>query len=405
MIDKYLLFHSQESLQIHLGVCGSIAAYRAIDLVRFWKDVGLSISVTLTPAACNFLTPLAFSAVGASSVYTTMFGDGSCSYYPYTHLEPGKTSQAFIIAPASAATISRLSHGQADELLACQVLAFPGQPIIAPAMNPYMWNHPSTQQNIKILQERGCIIIEPDQGHVACGDEGQGRLADLREIYLIGLKSITPQDFAGLRILITLGPTREPWDGLRFWSNPATGIMGSSLAIAAWMRGAEVHAICGPGSPWLPSGIHYYPVTTALQMFEAAEGIWSSADIGIFVAAVSDFAPEKGPEGKFKKNEVVDGFTLRFVRNTDILEKLSCNRKRNQKIVGFALESEHLEQAVQNKLYTKKADMIIGNYIKDGLACLSSTVFVLDRNGREARWETMTKTDIAWRILSWLKSL
>lgn len=402
MIDKYLLFHCQELLQIHLGVCGSIAAYRAIDLVRAWKDVGLSVSVTLTPAACNFLNPLAFSSVGADPVYTTMFDD---IRHPYSHLEPGKTAQAFIIAPASASTISRLAYGQADELLACQALAFSGQPIIAPAMNPNMWSHPSTQQNIKILQDRGCIVIEPEQGRVACGDEGQGRLADLRDIYLMGLKSITPQDFSGLRILITLGPTREPWDGLRFWSNPATGIMGASIAVAAWMRGAEVHAVCGPGSPWLPSGIHQYPVTTALQMFEVAEGIWPTSDIGIFVAAVADFSPEKGPEGKFKKDEAGDGFTLRFIRNIDILEKLSNNKDRNQKVVGFALESEGLEQAVQNKLYVKKADMVVGNYIKDSVASLSSSVFILDRNGREARWESMTKTDIAWRILSWLKSL
>lgn len=402
MIDKHLLFHCQEQLKIHLGVCGSIAAYRAIDLVRAWKDVGLSVSVTLTPSACNFLNPLAFSSVGADPVYTTIFDD---TRHPYSHLEPGKTAQAFIIAPASASTISRLTYGQADELLACQALAFSGQPIIAPAMNPNMWSHPSTQQNIKTLQARGYIVIGPEQGRVACGDEGQGRLADLRDIYLMGLKSITPQDFTGLRILITLGPTREAWDGLRFWSNPATGIMGASLAIAAWMRGAEVHAVCGPGSPWLPSGIHRYPVTTALQMFEVAESIWPTSDIGIFVAAVADFSPEKGPEGKFKKDEAVDGFTLRFIRNTDILQKLSNNKNRNQKVVGFALESEGLEQAVQNKLYVKKADMIVGNYIKDSVASLFSSVFILDRNGREARWESMTKTDIAWRILSWLKSL
>lgn len=403
MMDTHLLFHSHEILQIHMGVCGSISAYRSLDIVRAWKDVGLSVSVTLTPSACNFLTPLSFLSLGADPIYTTMFGSQNQS--PFVHIEPGEKAQAFVIAPASASTIARLVQGQADELLACQALAFPGQPIIAPAMNPNMWNNSATQHNINVLRERGCTIIDPEHGRVACNHEGQGRLADIREIYLMGLKAITPQDFAGKRILITLGPTREPWDDLRYWSNPSTGVMGAAIAVAAWLRGADVYAVCGPGTPWLPSNIKCTHIITASEMFEAAKKIWSSADIGIFVAAVADFSPEKGPKGKFKKNKAANGITIQFVNTIDILQTLSENKNGNQKIVGFALESENLEQAVHNKLSTKKADIIVGNYIKDAFDCTSNTVFLVDRNGREARWESLTKTDIAWRMLSWLKSL
>lgn len=402
-MDPYLSFYSHEPLQIHLGVCGSIAAYRSLDLVRAWKDSGLSVSVTLTPSACNFLTPLSFSALGALPVYTTMFGREAGS--PFVHLEPGRMAQAFIIAPASAATIARLVQGQADELLACQALAFPGQPIIVPAMNPYMWSHPSTQYNITVLRERGSIIVDPEYGRAACNDEGLGRLADLREIYFVGLKAITPQDFAGKRLLITLGPTREPWDDVRFWSNLSTGTMGAALAIAAWLRGAEVHAVCGPGTPWLPSDIHCLAVTTAFQMFEAAESVWCSSDIGIFTAAVADFAPEKYSDGKFKKKNAPEGFTLQFTHTIDIVKTLSKKKQDNQKVVCFALESENLEQAAQDKLDTKKVDMIIGNYTKDAFGCALTPVFVLDKNGRKEQWGAMAKTDIAWRILSWLQSL
>lgn len=250
-MDAHLAFRGVGGPRLHLGVCGSVAAYRALDLVRQWQDAGVSVSATLTLSAQKFVTPLTFAALGAAPVYTAPFDDPQAPS-PFAHLEPGQVAQALVIAPASAATIARLAQGQADELLACQALAFRGKAVIAPAMNPAMWSHPATQANIATLRERGCAVVEPGCGRTACGEEGQGRLADLREIYLAGLRALAPQDMEGIRVMVTLGPTREHWDGLRFWTNPSTGTMGAAVAVAAWLRGARVEAVCGPGTPWAP---------------------------------------------------------------------------------------------------------------------------------------------------------
>ncbi len=269
-MDAHLAFRGVGGPRLHLGVCGSVAAYRALDLVRQWQDAGVSVSATLTPSAQKFVTPLTFAALGAAPVYTAPFDDPQAPS-PFAHLEPGQVAQALVIAPASAATIARLAQGQADELLACQALAFRGKAVIAPAMNPAMWSHPATQANIATLRERGCAVVEPGCGRTACGEEGQGRLADLREIYLAGLRALAPQDMEGIRVMVTLGPTREHWDGLRFWTNPSTGTMGAAVAVAAWLRGARVEAVCGPGTPWLPAGIARHNVGSARHMLEAAK--------------------------------------------------------------------------------------------------------------------------------------
>ncbi len=403
-MEPYLLFHSHEPLSIHMGVSGSIAAYRALDLLRSWKSVGLNVEVTLTPSACKFVTPLSFSALGASSVNTDMFNNKESS--PFVHLEPCKTAQSFIVAPASASTITRIAYGMADDLLACQALAYPGKLIIAPAMNPYMWNSIATQKNIAILRERGCIIIEPSYGCTACEDEGMGRLADIQEIYIVGLQSVTPQDYLGKRVLVTLGPTYEYWDNVRFFGSPSTGIMGSALAVTAWLRGAEVHAICGPRTPWLPSNIKQYSITSAQEMFEISKDLWPSMDIGLFTAAVSDFSPERCSVKKFKKGTMKkDNLSLSFNKNVDILKVLSSSKQSSQRIMGFAAEAEDLQKLTKEKLYEKKLDMIVGNSIDESFGSTSSSVFVYDRHGREEFWSSIPKTDIAWKVLSWLQML
>ena len=335
-MDAHLAFSGVGGTRLHLGVCGSVAAYRALDLVRQWQDAGLSVSATLTPSAQKFITPLTFSALGASPVYTALFDDPQTPS-PFAHLEPGQVAQALVIAPASAATIARLAQGQADELLACQALAFRGKVVIAPAMNPAMWNHSATQANIALLRERGCAIVEPGCGRTACGELGQGRLADLREIHLAGLQALAPRDMAGMRVLVTLGPTREHWDGLRYWTNPSSGIMGASTAVAAWLRGAEVEAVCGPGTPWLPAGISRHDVASARQMLDAAAGVWPRCDAGIFTAAVADFSPvppAQGGDKKFKKSDAPEGFDVHFAPNPDILKTLAAERRPSQKVVG-----------------------------------------------------------------------
>ena len=399
--------------RLHLGVCGSVAAYRSPDLARAWQDAGLAVSVTLTPSARRFVTPLPFASLGASPVYTEMFDDPD-AVSVFGHLDPGQTVHAMVMAPLSAATMARLAHGQADELLACQALAFAGPLVLAPAMNPAMWQHPATQANATLLRERGCIVVEPGFGRTACGDMGQGRLADARRIVLAGLAAVAEQDMRDRTVLVTLGPTREAWDDVRFWSNPSTGTMGAALAVAAWLRGATVHAVAGPGVPWLPEGERMirHDVVSARQMFKTADGLWPACDMGLFTAAVADFSPVPHSGGKFKKSESPDGFSVTFAPNPDILRTLAHAARaeeaaggRKRLIMGFAAESEQLEQAVRGKLASKKADMIVGNLIADGFGTTANTVCVVDRNGRQQGWTDLPKTELAQRLLTWLLSL
>lgn len=411
MRTAYTDFTCFESKRVHLGVCGSVAAYRVPDLVRWWTDIGMSASVTLTASARAFITPLTFEALGAAPVYGDMFA----SHSPFAHLEPGQIAHALIIAPATATTLARLALGLADEMLACQALAFEGPLVIAPAMNPRMWAHVATQEHIATLTRRGASIVMPEKGGTACGDEGQGRMADMRHIWLASLRAVSPQDMQGRRVMVTLGPTREQWDVARFWSNPSTGTMGAALAIAAWLRGAEVHAVCGPDCPWLPADIVRHDVSSAAQMFDAAHSLWHQTDIGIFTAAVADFAPEPltmlGME-KFKKSTAPEGFTLRFTPTVDILHTLARQRTTEQVILAFAAESVYdmtaLAKIAHAKRVTKGADMLAANPIGlpyAGFASATNTLVVVDREDREEHWSACTKADAAWRLCSWLTTL
>ncbi len=406
-MEPHLLFKRFAGKRLHLGVCGSVAAYRIAELVRRWQDAGADVSATLTTSATKFITPLTFEALGASPVYAGMFEDPSV----FGHLEPGQSAHAFVIAPATADMLARIAHGLADDMLSAQVLAFDGPVVVAPAMNPRMWQNQATRDNVELLKERGFIFVGPDSGSMACGDEGQGRLADIRMIYLSGLKALTPQDMEGQSVMITLGPTREVWDDVRFWSNGSTGLMGASLAVAAWLRGAEVHAVCGPCDVWLPedAGMHRYNVAGARQMLDVAERLWEKMDAGIFSAAVADFYPVPHGPGKFKKSSAPQGFSVEFRPNADILRTLAEKRSEKQIAVGFAAESvpdmDALASAVRLKLQSKGADMIIGNRILDGFGRGSNRVYAADAQGREELWPDMPKPLVAWKILDWVRSL
>ena len=406
-MDAHLTFTLPRGKRLHLGICGSIAAYKAADLIHPWRDCGLGLSATLTEAACRFISPLTFEALGAAPVYTGMFSGQS----PFEHLEPGQIAGAMLIAPASADCLARLAQGRANDMLSAQALAFDGPLVLAPAMNPRMFSHPATQANLDILEARGATIISPDCGLVACGDEGEGKLADLRMIFLAGLKALTGQDMEGQTIMLTIGPTREGFDDVRYWTNGSTGTMGASLAVAAWLRGANVHAVCGPMALWLPDDPNFtrHDVISAADMLDAAQSLWPKANAGIFSAAVADFRPEPYGPGKFKKKTAEDGFGLKFLPNQDILRLLAADRAPRQKVVGFAAESvpgqDALAHAVRRKLLAKGADMIVGNQIADGFCRASNKVFVADVRGREEHWPDLPKTAVAWKILDWLHSL
>ncbi|UZP66379.1 bifunctional phosphopantothenoylcysteine decarboxylase/phosphopantothenate--cysteine ligase CoaBC [Desulfovibrio mangrovi] len=400
---SHLSFKGFLGKRLHLGVCGSIAAYKALDLVRMFRDTGADVGATLTDSARQFVMPLSFEALGASPVFSAMYPVGDDVF---GHLTPGEAAHAMLIAPATAATLARLANGLADDMLSCQALAFPKPLVIAPAMNPRMWHNAATQANWETLKARGHVCIEPGCGRTACMEEGQGRLADLNEIYLYGLRALAPQDMAGQTVMITLGPTREKWDGVRFWSNPSSGTMGACFAVAAWLRGATVHAVTGPGTPWLPSMITRHAVTSAKEMFEAAEGLWPAMDIGVFTAAVADFSPVPFGDEKFKKGS--DELVVRFTPTTDILKTLGTAKKQGQRVVGFAAETSSMQENALKKLRAKNADMVVGNIVgrpDSGFQSPTNEVFVTDRNGRQEEWPVQPKTEVAWRVLDWLLQL
>lgn len=396
---------------IHLGVSGSVACYKVAELLRSWLKMGIGVSATLSAGALHFITPTLIRALGADPVYGEMFEGGI-----FDHLEPGKKADCMAIVPASADIIAKLANGMADEMLCAQYIAFDKTCIIAPAMNPAMWRHPATQNNVRRLAGYGCQIVEPGVGGTACGDGGKGRLAELPEIFLACLKALSPSDLAGAKVMVTLGPTREPWDGARFWSNPSSGKMGAALATAAWLRGADVTAICGPlGNICFPDSVHRVNVMTASEMFGAAQDIWPRMDAGIFNAAVADFAPirpDGGDEVKYKKNSAGDRLTVNFARTPDILSALAADRRAGQKIAGFAAEiTENLEALLplaKGKLHAKNADIIAANRINAGESAFGAAdagMAIVDKNGREEIWSTQCKADIAWDLLSWLLNM
>lgn len=399
-------FFALKGRKAHLGVCGSVAAYKAIEVMRGLQKAGVQVSVTLTEAAARFVAPLGFEALGADPVYSAMFGqdDGIL----FGHLQPGRVADALIIAPATAATLARLAAGMADDMLAAQALAFPGPIVLAPAMNPHMWANPATQANLAVLRERGYRVVEPESGLVACGDTGQGKLAAVEDILFAAARALVTQDMTGKSVLVTLGPTREQWDGVRVWTNLSTGRMGAALVQAAAARGAAVHAVAGPGVPALPPGVIRHDVASARDMLAAAEAVWPRADIGIFTAAVADFHPVPFGPAKFKKQSAQEGFSINFAPNPDILATLAGSARPEQRILGFAAETENLEREARAKRERKKAHMIAGNLVgrpESGFASPTNSMFVCDGQGREEHWPSLPKEEVAWRLLDWLLSL
>ena len=411
MIDAIYLLRTLTRLQnrrLHLGVSGSIACYKAADLLRHLLSAKINVSATLTSGAQHFVKPLLFSSLGASPVYPEMFTGEET----FAHLEPGQSCHALLVAPASANLIARMAAGLAQDMLSTQLLAFAGPVGIAPAMNTLMWQNAATQANIATLKSRSVTIIGPDTGELACGSKGQGRLAPMPCLFAEALRLLAPKDMAGETVLVTLGPTREPWDGVRFWSNPSTGAMGASLALSSWLRGARVYAIAGPGIdsdlvPPLP-GLELCKVKTAKEMLFKAEGFWPEVTMGMFTAAVADFAPVPYGSGKFKKATSPDGINVSFTPNPDILATLSA-RRDGKRILGFAAETAsddaELMALARLKLERKGVNVLAANNVRQagsGFGTGTNAMAVVDRSGRQEHWPLQSKMDVAWDLCTWL---
>lgn len=346
--------------KIVIGVSGSIAAFKVAGWVSNLSKQEARVEVIMTDSACHFVTPLTFQSLSGNEVHTDMFSDSSQD--AMMHIQLGQEADLFLIAPATANTIAKLAHGLADDLLTTTALVTRSQVVICPAMNPAMYSHPATQQNIEKLKKLGYLVVDPEVGLMACKDEGKGRLPEWDVLQEVLLRQLSKGDLRGKKVLVTAGPTREALDPARFISNRSSGKMGYNLAQAAWRRGADVVLVSGPSSLSTPYGVNRVMVESAAEMKEAVLENSDSADIIIKSAAVSDFKPAHYSSQKVKKKQG-EGTTLELIRTEDILKGLGERKRKDQILVGFAAETEnHLEEG-RRKFIQKKLDLIAVNNI------------------------------------------
>jgi len=389
-----------KEIKILLGVSGGIAAYKSAELIRLFKKEGFNVKVMMTKNATRFITPLTLAVLSENKVYTTLFSqDGEAE--EIRHISLAHWADLIIIAPATANMIAKIAHGLADDLLTSTVLAFKGHIIFAPAMNNAMINNSIYQDNVKYLLEKGYHFIDTEKGDLACGDYGDGRMADPVNI-LSSAKERIKKKFSlkGKKVLITASATREPIDEIRFISNHSTGKMGFSLAETARDRGAIVTLITGTTCLPDPWGIKTIHVMTAREMREQVMAYFDDTDVFISSAAVSDFKPIHHFAGKIKKKEQ-QSIHLELEKNIDILKETG-EKKTKQILIGFAAEVKNLKENALDKLKSKNLDYIIANDVSrddSGFASDTNKVFVIDRKGRETDLPLMSKYELAGYIL------
>jgi len=351
-------------MNVILGVGGGIAAYKSAELARALMERGLRVQVVLTDAAQRFITPLTFAALTGRKVITNLFSTESQEETlssAIEHIAVAQDNDVMVIAPATADLLARLAHGHADDFLTTTYLAFTGPVVLAPAMNSNMWAHPATQENVAILRKRGHRIVEPEEGILACGMTGPGRLAEPDRIAdVVATLGITSKDLEGETVLITAGPTQEPLDPVRFISNRSSGKMGYALAEAAVHRGAHVILISGPVQLPAPSGVTLIRVRTAIEMHDAVFEHLAESSIIVKSAAVADYHLSRVPQHKVKKSAM--RMSLELDPTPDILAELG-QKKGDRLLIGFAAETENLTQSARGKLESKNCDMVVANLV------------------------------------------
>ena len=383
-----------------LGVTGCIAAYKSCEILRGLQKAGVRVKVVMTKNACEFVGPTTFRALTHEPVAIDTFGDGPGD--PIHHVSLAEECDLFLIAPCTANVLAKMAAGIADDLLSTTALACTAPIAVAPAMNVHMYEAVATQHNMQVLASRGVHFIEPGEGYLACGDVGRGRLADPVDIvasvlHMLGRK----KDLEGRRVVVTAGPTVEPIDAVRFISNPSTGKMGFAIAEAAVERGAEVTLVTGPVSLTDVPGAKMVRVGTACEMKTAVDEAFSSADIAVFSAAVSDFRPRTVSDRKLKKGADDDALVhIELVENPDILASCGAAKREGQVVVGFAAETNDVIGNARSKLSRKKADFIVANDVSSGrgFGTDSDEVAFVSASGEEHLPE-MGKRELADRIL------
>ena len=347
-------------MKVLVGVCGGIAAYKAAEIVRSLQDRQVTVEVALTASAERFISPLTFRSLTGRPVFRSLWEPAveDTEAGAIEHIAVAQAIDALLVVPATANTMARLAHGLADDFTSAVYLATTAPTVIAPAMNVNMWQHPATQANLRLLQDRGVHVIEPEAGYLACGMTGSGRLASVERIVEATLARIRPrQDLAGEVFLITAGGTREPVDPVRFLGNRSSGRMGHALAEAAVARGAEVLLVTASGLP-VPAGVKAFHVGTAEEMRRALAEHLSSATVVIKAAAVADFRPATYSQTKIRRNGAL---TLSLEATPDLVAEAVAGRRPGTLVIAFAAETENLEENARAKLLRKGADAIVAN--------------------------------------------
>ena len=391
-------------MRITLGVTGGVAAYKAAELVRRLQQEGHTVQVVMTRAAREFVTPLTFAALSGQKVITDLFSDSSGGAAnlesAIEHIAVAQRTDLLLVAPATADIIAKFARGIADDFLTTLYLASTAPVVVAPAMNVNMWNHAATRENVETLRSRGVKIVEPDEGYLACGMTGPGRLAGNEEI-LAAVHEVrkAQRDLEGETLLVSAGPTCEDLDPVRFISNRSSGKMGYSVAEAAAKRGAKVILVSGPVNLETPAGVERIDVRTAEEMRRAVVEKSAGASIAILAAAVADYRPAKPHTEKIKKGAAPLAISLE--PTTDILAEVA-KQKGSRIVVGFAAETDHVAENARKKLVSKNADLIVANDVTAegaGFDRDTNIVTLFSRDGRDLALPKMPKSGVAERIL------
>jgi phosphopantothenoylcysteine decarboxylase/phosphopantothenate--cysteine ligase len=401
------------TMNVALGVGGGIAAYKAAELARALMEHGCTVDVVMTSAAEQFIRPLTFAALTGRKVLTNLFSAGSAEdtlSSAIEHIRVAQEHDILAIAPATADLLAKLAHGLADDLLTTAYLAFTGPVVLAPAMNTNMWNHPATRENLGILRRRGHIIVEPEDGLLACGMAGPGRLADPQAIAaaVVAAGAAAPktrQDLAGETVLVTAGPTQEPIDAVRYLSNRSSGKMGYALAAAAAARGARVLLVSGPVSLAPPAQVETVHIRSAAEMRSAVMEHLEESTIIIKAAAVADYYRAGAPKEKVKKTAA--RLSLELEPTPDILAEAG-RKKGDRLLIGFAAETGNLIEEARRKLESKNCDMVVANLVGQegsGFESDENEVVLVLRGGRTVPLKRAPKSEIAQRVLDQVMQL
>ncbi len=378
--------------KVLIGVTGSIASYKACELIRHFQKKGAKVRVTATPSALEFVGKLTFKALTGEEVLSD-WKDGKTGL---EHIFWARLPDVFVIAPASANTIAKLRIGLTDNFLTSLALAYDKPIVIAPAMNTKMYKNPATKENISVLKERGHLFVEPAEGELACGEEGEGKLADIEDIETVALYAILPKPLKGKKVLVTAGGTREHFDPIRYISNASSGQMGYALAKMSYALGGDVILVSAPTCLKAPYGVKKIDVVSAVDMYEAVLKYLPEVDIIIMNAAVADFRPKTFSKEKLKKTK--ESPVVELEANPDILKTIGEKKREDQILIGFAAESSNLIENAKDKLKRKNLDVIVGNLL-DVFSKETHRGIILFKDGKLVEIPPMDKESSALFIL------